>query len=165
VPTPVTTATVTPAAALNALQGQLTVAAQACRRSRVPLSLMMVSVDDISPTATATKASPANFTGLTNYFESFDHHEKLVVPLDEKNWAVVFLNCDRQQVSQLAHGLVHVIGHGVEGQKSRSLGLGAATATLPAKNFDVNRLVEAAERCCSASRMAGGNVLKSIEIF
>jgi len=46
-----------------------------------------------------------------------------------------------------------------------SIHVGAATVTLPPKNFPAQDLLESADRCLYGSRTSGGNVMKSIEIF
>ena len=162
----VATATVdSPSDGLKILREQLGFAAQACRRSRVPISLLVMSSAEGLPSRATTPTAFPHRADLSSYLELIDHREKLVVPLNTQNWAVVFLNCDRRQVADQAHALMTVVTQDLHGKKACAIGLGAATASLPARNFDVDRMIEAAERCCLASRMAGGNVLKSIEIF
>jgi hypothetical protein len=52
-----------------------------------------------------------------------------------------------------------------EAEPALSIHVGAATATLPPKNFPAQDLIESADRCLYGSRASGGNVMKSIEIY
>jgi hypothetical protein len=43
--------------------------------------------------------------------------------------------------------------------------VGVASVALPPKNFPAEELIRAAERCLNGARLAGGNAVKSIEIY
>jgi hypothetical protein len=43
--------------------------------------------------------------------------------------------------------------------------VGAATLALPPRNFPPHELIEAAWRCLTGARAAGGNTVKSIDIY
>jgi hypothetical protein len=56
-------------------------------------------------------------------------------------------------------------GPGTGKRRGQSIGVGAATVTLPPKNFPPKDLLLAANRCVYGSRASGGGVVKSIEIY
>ena len=51
------------------------------------------------------------------------------------------------------------------GEPSFLLNTGVATVSLPPKNFHAQDLLDAADRCLYASRVSGGEIIKSIEIY
>ncbi|MBL8826901.1 MAG: HDOD domain-containing protein [Planctomycetaceae bacterium] len=157
------TAVVHETAPHDVLREQLSLASQVCRQTHVPLSLLIVEQGVADP-ATSSYSNGA-LERCESYFELLDTDGKLLLPLGQHKLAVGLIDCDRRLVGELARGMVKFLGNDHAGRKPLTVHLGAATVTRPSPNFDVARLIEAAERCCYASRTAGGNVLKSIEIY
>jgi hypothetical protein len=147
----------------DVLREQLALASQVCRQTRVPLSLMIVESPAAEPGATIHSDTPLD--RCEGYFELLDTDGKVLLPLGHGRIAVGLIDCDRRLVGELARGMVKFLGNDHSSRKAVTVHLGAATVSCPSPNFDVSRLIEAAERCCYASRTAGGNVLKSIEIY
>lgn len=159
-PTPAATATLL---TVDALTEQLSLAVQICRQTRVPLSLLIVEGGSADPQATEPCAD--TFERCEGYFELLDVEGKIVLPLGKQRLGIGLIDYDRRQISELTRGLLQFVSTVHGGRKACAIHLGTATVSLPAPNFDVRRLIDAAERCCYASKTAGGNVLKSIEIY
>ena len=104
-------------------------------------------------------------TRAHEFYELLEQSEHLMVPLTERRLALVLGDCDRSQGAEFARGLSHYLGSSRSGAKLLPLAIGAATVSTVPRHFDLERFITAAERCCSASQVAGGSVLKSIEVL
>jgi diguanylate cyclase (GGDEF)-like protein len=86
----------------------------------------------------------------------------------ETGFAVILPRCDRRTAVQLGDELLRNM-HGLKTagrdgpQPAVTLSIGVAAAT-PAKNFQPQQLLAAADHCLYGSRSSGGGVVKSIEI-
>lgn len=143
-----------------------------CRRRRTALSLLLVEIDafdelslDVGPKQAARLAraigeSAARLTG-----------EQLVcVEFGDCRLALIVENCDRQQAVMAGRQLVDAIHHrrftpGGANGLGVTLSIGVSTVSVPARNFPSRDLVDAAERCLGGARSAGGDAVKSIEIY
>ena len=46
-----------------------------------------------------------------------------------------------------------------------TISIGVSSVALPPRNFPATELIRSAERCLGGARLAGGNAVKSIEIY
>jgi GGDEF domain-containing protein len=156
----------------SALNEALTDAATACRQLRCPLSLLLVELDhreDVLP-----RAGSETLGHLQRLVESacrgVDHPGTVCLPHSRGGFALILPDCDRGPAARLGNQLIDEVrrlapGRGPDGRWAVSISVGAATVSLPPKNFPARDLLVAAGRCLSGSRASGGGVLKSIEIY
>ena len=107
---------------------------------------------------------------LEVFCQELDHPFMTVVSNGEVGFALILPDCDRRQAVELGNQLVARVRRLANREKSEaepalSIHVGAATVTLPPKNFPAQDLIESADRCLYGSRASGGNVMKSIEIY
>lgn len=150
-----------PAAAdRSTLLAQLRTLARACRMQRVPLGLLLISVErqDLAlPSADLLCV-------LARLCEAQDlpGGECLQAGPDRLAWCLP--DCDRPQAVALAQGLRREFRDQAAGRASGPLSMGLAVVSSIARNFDPAALVEAAERCLEAAQLSGGDCLKSIDL-
>jgi HD-like signal output (HDOD) protein/GGDEF domain-containing protein len=154
------------------LAGALADAATACRQSRCPLSLLLVELDRREEVL--SRVGKETVSHLRRLVESacrgLDHPGALCLPHAEAGFALILPDCNRGPAVRLGNQLIDEVrrlapGHGPDGRSTVSISVGAATVSLPPKNFPARDLLVAAGRCLSGSRASGGSVLKSIEIY
>ena len=154
------------------LLGQLAVAVAACRQSRCPLSLLLVELDQTDELVLAHGLN--GFRELRSMVENacraVDHRCATCLPYGEAGFALLLVDCDRQMAVRQGNRLIARVAKGVSGpgigrHVGSSIGVGAATLSLPPKNFPPKDLLLAANRCVYGSRTSGGGVVKSIEIY
>ncbi|MBN2022086.1 MAG: HDOD domain-containing protein [Pirellulales bacterium] len=153
-------ATLAPAAELLT---QLETAVAAARQSRRPLSLLLVEAAGVSDADRAQDALVALCRGL-------DHPFVVCQPFRQTGCAVVLAACDRPTVVALGNDLASQARASMarfyqDSSHGAHLALGAATVSLPPKNFPAEDLLKAADRCLYGSHASGGGVVKSIEIY
>ncbi len=107
---------------------------------------------------------------LESACRGLDHPGALCLPHAEAGFALILPDCDRGPAARLGNQLIDEVrrlapGRGPDGRSAVSISVGAATVSLPPKNFPARDLLVAAGRCLSGSRASGGGVLKSIEIY
>lgn len=155
-----------------ALLGWLTSAVAACRQSRWSLSLLLVEVDRFD--AMLLRFGPVDAETLVlavaNACRELDHSHVHCVQIGETRFAVILLDCDRQQAVWLGGQLRREVrelsaGSARDATPAVTVSIGAATVALPPKNFPPQDLVEAADRCLYGARASGGDSVKSIEIY
>ena len=155
-----------------ALTAALTAAATACRQSRCPLSLLLVELDHREESL--SRVGSEALGQLRRFVESacrgVDHPGAICLPHGDTGFALVLPDCDRGPAARLGNQLIDEVrrltpGRGPDGRSAVSISVGAATVSLPPKNFPPCDLLVAAARCLSGSRTSGGGVLKSIEIY
>ena len=154
------------------LVGQLAVAVSACRRSRCALSLLLVelgSVDEVVMTRGVDGLESVRRL-LEELCRGVDHTCAICLPYREAGFAVILPDCDRQVAARLGHQLLAAIAGVARGQafvevQGLRVDVGAATVSLPPKNFQPEDLLKAAGRCLYGSHVSGGGVVKSIEIY
>lgn len=154
-----------------ALQGRLLAAVAACRQARCALSLLLVELLDAD--ALVASAGPEGFRWIRHLLETaclrLDHAGMACVPHGEAGFALVLPDCERQMAVGLGNVLVdqmrRLSSTVATGRSQAVLAVGAATVSLPPRNFPPDALFQGANRCLSGSRMGGGTVVKSIEIY
>jgi len=154
------------------LLGQLALAVATCRRWRCPLSLLLVELGWTDELVLAHGLQ--GFRELRSVVEeacrAVDHRYATCLPYGEAGFAVVLVDCDRQMAVRQGNRLIARVAESVSEPRSgkhggSNIGVGAATVTLPPKNFPPKDLLLAANRCVYGSRASGGGVVKSIEIY
>lgn len=150
------------------LLGRLEMAVAACRQARRPLSLLVAEIDHYADIALTGGLEQLEATRLEidACCRAIDHPHAGCFEIGDGRFAVIFLDCDRQQAVRLAGELLAQARLRTgPGAAPLSVSVGAATVALPPRNFPPGDLFNSAARCLSAARMAGGNMLKSIEIY
>ena len=159
------------------LHAAVSAAGSVCRQQRCALSLLLVEIDRFDE---LTYTHGPRFTRqlsrtIRAVCQGLNHAGAVMISLDPLRSAVVLPNCDRPDAVQYGELLVRtapaLFGPKEDGMVASSantavtLSVGAATLSLPAKNFTPDELLERTERCLYAARACGGNSLKSIEII
>jgi HD-like signal output (HDOD) protein/GGDEF domain-containing protein len=144
----------------------------ACRQMRTALSLLLVEADRFAEVIfrEGLESATAWIDWLRGACERIDHEGLVCLQTREARLAVMLPDCDRAQAARLGNELLRAVratetslGDG-EGP-AFTVSIGAASVTLPPKNFPAEDLVQAADRCLYGARASGGDVLKSIEII
>jgi HD-like signal output (HDOD) protein/GGDEF domain-containing protein len=155
-----------------AFLGELTNVAASCRQARCALSLLLIGVDRFEEVVLARGVSGAErIVGFLG-----EACRAAAVPgsicrrTRDDQFALLLPACDRQAAVATGNQLLSVMrrfGTPSPGQlrPSASVSVGIAAITMPPRNFSAGDLIESAERCLHASRLSGGNALKSIEIY
>jgi GGDEF domain-containing protein len=160
------------AGADQGLADALTAAATACRHSRCPLSLLLVELDHqeemLSQVGSQTLRQWRRL--VESACRGLDHPGAECLPRADAGFAMILPDCDRGPAARLGNQLIDEVrrlapGRRPDGRWAVSVSVGAATVSLPPKNFPAQDLLVAAGRCLSGSRASGGGVLKSIEIY
>ncbi|MBX3411812.1 MAG: HDOD domain-containing protein [Pirellulales bacterium] len=154
-----------------ALWGWLRAGVTAARQARQPLSLLLVEIDQYSELVFQH--------GLTGAKQLVDRVHKVCARIDhplanslqirEARFAIVLLDCDRREAARLGREVARTVqslapaGVG-EDSPDVTVSVGAATVSLPPRNFQPQSLVDAADRCLYGARTSGGDSVKSIEI-
>jgi GGDEF domain-containing protein len=149
------------------LLGQLAASVSACRRSHRPVTLLLVELDDVEDLMIT--GGVEGFGRVRDCLETasraVDHPSPICLPHGDMGFAVILPDCDRQRAARLANQLIEQFRRLVSGQSALSISLGAATVSVPSKNFPAEDLLHGAERCLYGSHASGGGVIKSIEIY
>jgi HD-like signal output (HDOD) protein len=145
-------------------------AVAASRRSRLPLSLLLVQLSRSGSRAAEPDAVEAGrlLRVLEAACHRVDHPSALCTAHGETGFALILPNCDRPRAVALGNQLVAAVGRIAAAGKDKPaqrlrLGAGVASVTLPPKNFLAETLLEGAARCLFGSLASGG--VKSIEIY
>lgn len=155
------------------LTGRIEAAINACRRGRSPLSLVLVEIDDFEQHLVHSSLAGARRKTVRVQRLAVDifGRESTLITLGDSRIAIILINCDRQQAIQdakvlLAQAATHASGPGEKpGDLGLSVSAGIATLNTPPRNFLVRDLIEAAERCLYAAKLAGGSSVKSIDVL
>ena len=147
-------------------------AVAACRQSRCALSLLLVEIRDFDRMAQTRGAEAAERLRwlLEAFCERLAHPEQVCLSFGDAGNALILPDCDRRQVVELGNQL-HANARQLEtirpdkSEQPFMLNSGAATVSLPPKNFPPKDLIAAADRCLYGSRASGGGIVKSIEIY
>ncbi|NLX95128.1 MAG: HDOD domain-containing protein [Rhodopirellula sp.] len=150
---------------------QISVAVGLCRQSRSPLSLLLLEPAD-APQLFLTLGSQG-YERFRCFLEAVCRNLDTAaqcLPRDEAGFAVVLPGCERQRAVQLGNELIAQLRclpprPAAIDPRAASLAVGAATLSLPPRNFPSEELFKAAARCLYGSRLSGGGVVKSIEIY
>ena len=151
---------------------RLAVAVATCRQSRRPLSLLLVELTHMEDLRTSL--GPDRFESLRKLLETvcrrLDHPLAEGMSHGEAGFAVILLNCERQTAVALGDEIIRTMRHlascgSIPSDRPIHLAVGAATLSLPLKNFAPQDLLAGADRCLYSSHASGGNVVRSIEIY
>jgi len=154
-----------------ALLGRLNAAVSDCRQSQCGLTLLLVELDDAA--RMTTTLGDDGFHRLRRFLETtclgIDHPNPVCVPHGDHGFAVILSDCERQPAVRLANQLIDRVRQltpaSSRGRSVLSISIGAATVSVPSRNFPPENLVEGAHRCLYGSQASGGGVVKSIEIY
>lgn len=154
-----------------ALWGWLRAGIVAARQARRPLSLLLVEIDRYGDLVFQCGLSDAKelMARIARVCAGVDHPEVTSLQVREARFAIVLVDCDRREATRLGRDVVravHALTTAASSEDSLdvTISIGAATVSLPAKNFQAQALVDAADRCLYGARAAGGDSVKSIEI-
>jgi HD-like signal output (HDOD) protein/GGDEF domain-containing protein len=165
-----------PAAPVNEdcpqLEGLVTAAVAACRAARQSLSLLCLELTGPGELTFVLGPDRAEqvLTAVAHACDNIEPPGARWLQTSETRFVLVLPDCGRRQAVQLGDQLLarlrRTIG-AVAGEASATISLsaGAATVSLPARNFPAQDLIDRAGRCLYAARAAGGDCLKSIEIL
>jgi len=152
--------------------GRLDAAVSACRQSQCALSLLLVELNDVQ---NLTITCGVDGLGklrrlLETACRGGDHPDVTCLPYGDAGFAVILTDCERQPAVRYAGALIDRVrgltpGQSPPGRPTLSVSVGAATLSVPTKNFPPKDLFEAAHRCLYGSHASGGGVVKSIEIY
>ncbi len=152
------------------LLGRVTSAVAAARRERQPLSLLLVELDggDDWVFTLGLERSQHLFGLVESACRNIDHEDAECTEIGDARFALMLPRCERHAAVELGNRLLGVLrslleGHG--GKVAPTLNAGVASVALPPKNFPPGELIASAGRCLYAARSAGGDSLKSLEIF
>ena len=154
------------------LLSRLDRAIMASRRSRRPLSLMLVELGCDEPQI--ANMGPEQFDSFLRLLETLcrnvDHPLTVCVPHGKAGFALILSDCERRQAVEFGNQLIRALrqsapAHEDDLARTLKLGVGVATVASPPKNFSQQDLLAGAERCLFGSHTFGGGVVKSIEIY
>jgi GGDEF domain-containing protein len=147
-------------------------AGSVCRQQRCELSLLLVEIDDFDLLASTRGPRFARQVSrsIRAACQGLDHAGAVTIALDPLRTAIVLPDCERSHAVQYGELLVRSAPalFGTNDSRTDSavtLSVGAATLSLPPKNFTPDALLERTERCLYGAGASGGNAVKSIEII
>lgn len=151
------------------LLGRLTVAATACRRARCDLSLLLIELDRFEELVFSLGVGGANeaWRRLEEACRSLEHPGANWLQVSEGRLALILPDCDRRAAVEAGNELLRQMRDGSGGSTEfvPTVSVAACTVAMPPRNFAPQALAQRAERCLYAAQVAGGNCLKSIEIY
>jgi len=154
------------------LLGRLDDAVSACRQSHCALTLLLVELDDVDRLMITRGVEGLDRVRrfLETACQSIDHPDAICLPYRDFGFAVLLPDCERQPAVRLANRLIDHVCRPAPGRTSAaratlSISVGAATLSVPTKDFPPKDLFEGAHRCLYGSHASGGGVVKSIEIY
>jgi HD-like signal output (HDOD) protein/GGDEF domain-containing protein len=153
------------------LADRVAVAVSACRHARSPLSLLLVELEGYEEAIfnLGVDGAQRQLVQLQDVCCQLDVPKTEVVLAGEATLAVILAGCDRTEAVRAGNQLIREYhdkaATGVDADLPTSLSVGLASISLPPKNFPAQDLIQGADRCLYGSRQAGGDSLKSIEIY
>jgi len=148
------------------LVGRLTAAVAACRHEREPISFVLIEADqfdDLVVTLGAERAAQEMML-MKGAIHTLSEQSRLC-SVDDAQCALVLSGYDRQQAIELLRYVQNGVGDWVQSNIYLSFSAGLASLAFPPKNFPVQTLIDAAERCLYAAQASGGNTIKSIDVY
>lgn len=144
-------------------------AVESCRRSRAPLSLALVAIDDFDRLLLSRGPQGARqvMRMVEAALDAASDSRGGRLQLDERCCAVLLPECDKSLALEVARQAMQGVERWSSSQGDDLVTLSAGLATLPApsKGFPVRELVSAAARCLQSAQRSGGRSCKSIDIF
>jgi HD-like signal output (HDOD) protein/GGDEF domain-containing protein len=154
----------------DGLLGRLKLAVAACRQARCPLSLVLVQLAHKDEVLLAM--GEEGLEGVQRVTEAIcrhvDHPRSICIGYGDAGFALILPDCDRRHAVELADELLRSmrrLAPGGSPARAVALAVGAATVSLPPKNFPPQDLLSGADRCLYGSHASGGGVVKSIECY
>ena len=156
----------------ESLLPRLSAAVTACRHARRAISLLVIEIDHFHELARVPEQS-----GLASIVDRVGAALRELVPesrhvaqTGESRFAIILEGADRQHAVSTARSLLAELRHTPRdsaGHRSSPTTFSAGLATLaaPSKNFPPQDLLDAAHRCLQTALAAGGNTVKSIDIY
>jgi GGDEF domain-containing protein len=153
------------------LLDRLAIAVAACRQSRRPLSVLLA---ELAHFERLPPEGPQGLESLRGLLErvccSLDHHCARVMPYGEGGFAVILPDCERQAAVEFGDQMIRAFRQLVSAstpahKRPLAIAIGAATVSLPPKNFLAGDLLKGADRCLYGAKSSGGSVVRSIEIY
>ena len=150
----------------------LSAAVTACRLARRPISLLIVEIDHFHEWVRVPEqcglATIVDRVGAA--LRELAPEPRHVARTGESRFAIILEGADRQLAVSTARSLLadlHQTPRDSAGRPSSPATFNAGLATLaaPSKNFPPQELLNAAHRCLQAAHTAGGNTVKSIDIY
>jgi HD-like signal output (HDOD) protein/GGDEF domain-containing protein len=143
-----------------------------CRRAQCALTLLLVEFDEFPRLASTFGAEGVRKLRLflETTCRDVDHPQASCHPHGDHGFAVILPDCERQPAVRLGNQLIDRVRQVAPSRRQRgrsvlSISVGAATVSVPSRNFPPEDLVEGADRCLHGSQASGGGVVKSIEIY
>lgn len=152
--------------------GKLTTVVASCRQSRLPISLLLLELDDLE--------SIRQKMGAVQIGKFLQDIKLMARQLTDGNinvflesvsdlrLGVIMAGADRRETLVLARQIIDGIRKWSDrmppGFRSLSVSIGVAALAMPPRNFPVEDFVQAAERCLNGVKLSGGNGVKSIDI-
>jgi HD-like signal output (HDOD) protein len=154
------------------LARKLIAAAVRCREQRQELSLIVLepSSFDVQSDPAGDFASHRTRRALARACETLNDHRVSLLSLSERRSAAIVSNCDRSTALAIAQNAITELGRlerrsvGSSDVSPTTLSAGVATASVVAKNFDPDSMIECAVRCLNAARGTGTSAVKSIAV-
>jgi GGDEF domain-containing protein len=154
------------------LVGRLTTVVASCRQSRLPISLLLIQLDDIENLL--PKFGPKQVAQFIQDVQrliqnSIDTNVNLFVEaVSDARLGAILTGADRKEATTAARHVLEGVRKWSDrlphGTRPLSLSMGLASLAMPPRNFPVMELVQAAERCLNGVQLSGGNGLKSIDL-
>jgi HD-like signal output (HDOD) protein len=147
------------------LLDELVAAVALCRRTRKPLALALVELDQLegaSASADVARWTPG-LQSLRQACQQLEHDALQCLDAGENRLALILVDCERQDATRLVRqlpGCSRITG--APCAASASVGI-AAMGQIP-RNFPAEELLTAAERCLSGAQASGGNCIKSMDL-
>ncbi len=158
------------------LIGRVAAAVLACRQQRAGLSLLLIEITRPEELIfrLGVERSQAVSRFLDAALQRLKHevascHAECLQTSDGR-FAVIVRKCDRVAGVRVGAGLLTTLRRVFSGVESLAattspISMGLASVAMPARNFPAAELVKSARRCLFAAQAAGGDTLKSIEIY
>jgi HD-like signal output (HDOD) protein/GGDEF domain-containing protein len=154
------------------LAERLSAVIASCRKSRTPVSLALVQLDNGD--AIRTRYGADRMADLLSGVKSLvcdavdGDYPAAAVAVSDMRLAVIFAGLDRQEAivvgRQILDGVRRWSESGLERALSLSVSIGLASLPMAPRNFPAMEMVLAAERCLHGVQLSGGDGFKSIEI-
>jgi GGDEF domain-containing protein len=167
-----TTACVSSSVALSSLMTRLGTVIASCRQSRLPMSLVLVQLDDFENLTARYGQRPV--AKLVQDIRSLIHDASeaydnvAIEAVSACRLSLILTDADRQQAIAVARQVLDGVRNWSDatppGSRPLSVSIGLASLSMPPRNFQAADLLQAAERCLNGAGLSGGNSVKSIEI-
>lgn len=153
------------------LVDRLAAAVAWCRQHRRELSLLLVELPQLEQLVFGKGPEGAAHVicTLSAICRAIDHPGAICVRTGDARFALILPACDRRlavesanDILRRAHELIEDAG---DARSTMLPSIGAATVSVPPKNFPPQDLIDAADRCLYGAANAGGGGVKSIEIY